>query len=175
MERNDVMANENDTEKLAKLIKGIRVAMLTTQDDDGTLRSRPMETQSEKEFDGTLWFFTPLASHKVHEVEREHQVNLSYAAPDDNRYVSVSGLASISRDRAKIDELWSPALKAWFPKGKDDPDVALLKVDVSKAEYWDSPSSTLVKLAGFTKAVLTGQRYEAGENKKLNDLAGGHA
>jgi general stress protein 26 len=164
------MATESDTQKLAKLIKGIRVAMLTTQDDDGTLRSRPMETQSEKEFDGTLWFFTPFSSHKVDEVERQHQVNLSYADADKNTFVSVSGLASVSRDRAKIDELWSPALKAWFPKGKDDPDVALLKVDVSKAEYWDAPSSTLVKLVGFTKAALTGQRYEPGENKKLNDL-----
>ena len=69
-----------------------------------------------------------------------------------------------------IDELWTPVLKAWFPKGKDDPDVALLKVDVTKAEYWDAPSSTIVKLVGFTKAVLTGKQYHPGENEKLNDL-----
>jgi len=161
---------QSDTEKLAKLIKGINVAMLTTQDDDGTLRSRPMQTQSAEEFDGTLWFFSQFSSHKMHEVDREHQVNLSYADPANNRYVSVSGQATVSRDRAKVDELWSPVLKAWFPKGKDDPDIALLKVEVSKAEYWDAPSSTLVKLVGFAKAVLTGQQYRPGENKKLNDL-----
>jgi general stress protein 26 len=164
----------DDVKKLAKLIKGIRVAMLTTRDDDGTLRARPMQTQ-EQEFDGTLWFFTPASSHKVIEVGHEHQVNLSYADPGDNRYISVSGTATLVRDRAKIDELWTPVLKAWFPQGKDDPDVALLKVDVAKAEYWDSPSSTLVKLVGFTKAVLTGQQYRPGENEKLNNLPTAHA
>jgi general stress protein 26 len=159
----------NDVKKLAKLIKGIQIAMMTTRDDDGTLRARPMQTQSE-EFDGTLWFFTQASSHKVHEIDHEHQVNLSYAEPGNNRYVSVSGTATLVRARAKIDELWTPVLKAWFPKGKDDPDVALLKVDVTKAEYWDSPSSTIVKLVGFTKAVLTGQQYRPGENEKLNNL-----
>ena len=164
----------DDVTKLAKLIHGIRVAMLTTREDDGTLRSRPMQTQ-DQEFDGTLWFFTPASSHKVAEVDHEHQVNLSYAEPGENRYVSVSGTATLVRDRAKIDQLWSPVLKAWFPKGKDDPDVALLKVEVTKAEYWDAPSSTLVKLVGFTKAVLTGRQYRPGENEKLNDLPATHA
>ena len=160
----------DDVKKLARLIKGIEVAMMTTEDDDGTLRSRPMQTQ-QAEFDGTLWFFTQASSHKVDEINRgEHQVNLSYADPDGNRYVSVSGVATLVRDRAKIEELWSPALKAWFPDGKDDPDAALLRVDVSKAEYWDAPSSTLVKLVGFTKAVLTGKEYQPGENEKLNNL-----
>jgi general stress protein 26 len=163
------MAMQNDVEKLAKLIKGIEVAMLTTRDDDGTLRSRPMQTQ-DRAFDGTLWFFTQASSHKVDEVGREHRVNLSYADPAHNRYVSVSGTANLVRDRAKIDELWSPVLKAWFPKGKDDPEVALLRVEVSQAEYWDAPSSTIVKLAGFAKAVLTGREYRPGDNEKLNDL-----
>jgi general stress protein 26 len=167
----------NDVQKLARLIKGIRVAMLTTQDEDGTLRSRPMETQPEKDggFDGTLWFFTHASAHKTDEIDRDDHVNLSYAEPSDNRYVSVSGRARLVRDRAKIDELWTPVLKAWFPHGKDDPDVALLKVGVTKAEYWDSPSSTLVKLVGFTKAVLTGQQYRPGENEKLNNLPTAHA
>jgi general stress protein 26 len=165
------MQTENDdVKKLAKLIKGIRVAMLTTEDDDGTLRSRPMETQNT-EFDGTLWFFTEAGSHKVHEIDHEHQVNLAYAEPGENRYVSVSGTATLVRDRAKIDELWTPVLKAWFPKGKDDPETALLKVDVTKAEYWDAPSSTIVKLVGFAKAVMTGREYRPGENEKLNNLS----
>lgn len=159
----------DDVKKLARLIKGIEVAMMTTEDNDGTLRSRPMQTQ-EAEFDGTLWFFTHASSHKVHEIHREHRVNLSYADPAGNRYVSVSGLATLVRDRAKIDELWTPALKAWFPAGKDDPEAALLRVDVSKAEYWDAPSSKLVMLVGFTKALLTGREYHPEENEKLNNL-----
>jgi general stress protein 26 len=161
---------QNDAEKLIKLIKGIRVAMLTTQDEDGSLRSRPMETQPEKEFDGTLWFFTHASTHKTQEIERDQHVNLSYAEPSDNRYVSVSGRARLVREKEKISELWSPILKAWFPRGKDDPETALLKVDVDKAEYWDAPSSTIVKLAGFAKALVTGKEYNPGQNRKLNNL-----
>jgi general stress protein 26 len=106
----------------------------------------------------------------VDEIDREHNVNVSYADEGDNRYVSVSGRARLVRDRGKIDELWSPILKAWFPKGKDDQEVALLRVDVEKAEYWDAPSSTIVKLVGFAKAMVTGQPYAPGENRKINDV-----
>ena len=166
------MAHEKtDIEKIRDLIKDIRFAMLTTIDADGSLRSRPMGTQ-EAEFDGDLWFFTGASSPKVDEVERDERVNLSYAAPDDNRYVSISGTARLVRDRAKAKELWNPVLKAWFPDGLDDPDLALLRVRVEKAEYWDAPSSKMVQLAGFVKAIVTGQRADdMGENEKI-DLKG---
>ncbi len=154
-------------EKLNGLIKDIDFAMLTTVDTDGVLRSRPMSTQ-EAEFDGTLWFFTSDKTHKVEEIERDNRVNASYAEPKDNVYVSVSGTAAIVKDKAKMEELWNPILKAWFPKGLDDPNICLLKVDVEQAEYWDSPSSTLVQIVGFVKALVTGQRADGGENKKIN-------
>lgn len=153
--------------KLGELIEDIEFVMLTTVEEDGSLRSRPMQTQ-QVEFDGDLWFFTHAGTAKVEEIEHERNVNVSYAKPEDNRYVSVSGKARTVRDRARIEELWNPALKAWFPKGKDDPEIALIKVSVERAEYWDAPSSTLVQIAGFVKAVATGETYEPGENEKLN-------
>lgn len=157
---------ENIT-KLNDLIKDIRIAMLTTQEPDGTLRSRPMATQ-QVAFDGDLWFFTYADSSKVAEVQHERHVNVSYAAPDDQRYISVSGTATLVHDRKKMEELWNPIFKAWFPKGLDDPNIALLKVDVIQAEYWDSPSGFVVQAIGFAKAVATGQRYEGGETEKIN-------
>ncbi|MCA1622935.1 MAG: pyridoxamine 5'-phosphate oxidase family protein [Acidobacteria bacterium] len=153
--------------KLNDLINDIDFAMLTTVDTDGVLRSRPMQTQ-KAEFDGELWFFTSDKTHKVEEIERDNRVNASYAKPEDNVYVSVSGAASISKDRAKMEEFWNPILKAWFPKGLDDPNICLLKVDVEQAEYWDSPSSTLVQIVGFVKAIITGKRADGGENEKIN-------
>lgn len=164
--------NENPTreeaiQKLGELITDIDFCMFTTALPDGSLRSRPMSTQ-KTEFDGTLWFFTQLDSAKVHEVEDDQHVNLAYADPNGQTYVSVSGRARLSRDRAKIDELWSPVYKAWFPEGKDDPQVALLQVDVEDAEYWDSPSGAVVHLIGFAKAVATGQEYRPGENEKVS-------
>ena len=153
--------------KMGELIKDIKFGMLTTVDEDGSLRSRPMATQ-QVEFDGDLWFFTNASAPKVDEVEHDRHVNVSFAAPEKQRYVSVSGTARLVRDRKKAEQLWNPFYKAWFPKGLDDPDLALLKVHVGKAEYWDSSSSAVVHLVGFVKAVATGTPYQPGENEKIN-------
>jgi general stress protein 26 len=152
-------------EKLNNLIKDIQVAMLTTN-DGGVLRSRPMQTQ-DFEFDGDLWFFTSSKTHKTEELERDSRVNVSYAAPNDNTYVSISGTGSIIKDQDKIEEYWNDVYKAWFPEGKDSPDLVLLKVSVEQAEYWDSPSSTIVHIGGFLKALATGERADGGENEKI--------
>lgn len=156
-----------DIEKLASVIQGIGVAMLTTREDDGALRSRPMAAQ-EKEFDGILWFFTNAFTPKVHEVQQEQHVNVSYSDTQSNRYVSVSGRARLVRDRDIARELWTPAMKAWFPKGLEDPNLGLLRIEVDKAEYWDGPGSAVVQLVGFATAIATGRRYEGGEHEKVD-------
>lgn len=156
---------EESIEKLNELIKDVQFAMLTTN-DGGVLRSRPMQTQ-DFDFDGDLWFFTSSETHKAEEIERDSRVNVAYAAPNDNTYVSVSGTASIIKDQEKIDEYWNEALKAWFPEGKDAPDLVLLKVAVEQAEYWDAPSSTVAQALGFLKALATGEKADVGENEKI--------
>jgi len=162
----DMTERDEQIKKLAEMIKDIDFAMLTTIAEDGTLHSRPMSTQ-RVEFDGDLWFFTRASAPKVGEIEREHQVNVSYAKPEDQRYISVSGRAVVVRDRAKIEELWSPVLKAWFPEGPEDPDLALLKVSAERAEYWDSPSSAVAHAISFVKAIVTGTPANPGENEKI--------
>ncbi len=154
-------------EKLKGKLKDIKIAMLTTEEPDGDLRSRPMST-SEMDEDGCLWFFTNEFSPKVNEINQEHKVNLSYANPDDNTYVSVSGQAVLSTDKSKIKELWNPILKAWFPEGLDDPKLALLKITPRQAEYWDSTSSKVIQFYNIAKAIVTGERHNSGENKKVN-------
>src|SRR5687768_13176151 len=160
------MANnrQESIEKIRELTEGIDFAMLTTI-DGGVLRSRPMSTQ-EFEFNGDLWFFTSSKTHKIEEIEKDNRVNVSYAAPESNTYVSVSGTAEVVKDQEKIDEYWSDILKAWFPEGKNAPDLVLLKVNVEQAEYWDSSSSTVVQVAGFLKALATGESADGGENEK---------
>ncbi len=148
------MTETDNTEKLWDLIKTVEVAMMVTEDGE-YLRSRPMAV-SQKAFDGTLWFFTRADSHKVVEVQEDQRVNLAYAHPGKQDYVSVSGRASLVRDRKAIDEHWAESLRVWFPKGKDDPEIALLKVVVQQAEYWDAPSSTMLHAYGYVKAVTTG-------------------
>jgi general stress protein 26 len=154
--------------KLYELIKDVTICMMTTVEPDGSLHSRPMYCM-EADQAGDLWFFTKISSPKVTEVSRDGQVNLAYAHPGKQDYVSVSGRAEIVRDRAKIDEMWSPPVRAWFPEGKDDPQIALLRIHPEKGEYWDSPSSTLIHLYGYAKAALTGSSpTEMSDQKKVN-------
>lgn len=159
-------SQDEGRKNVAELIKDIRFAMLTTVASDGQLRSRPM-TMQEQEFDGDLWFFVGASSPAVAEMRADDQVNLSFADPGDNAYVSISGTAQIVRDRAKIEELWKPILKAWFPDGLDDPDLALLKVTTTQAEYWDTPNGKLVQAFAFAKALVTGKPPEVGESEKV--------
>ena len=156
--------------KLGDLISDIQFAMLTTVEPDGSMRSRPMATHfnhNSKTFDGTLWFFTKEHSPKVDEVHQDHHVGLSYASSEQSTYVSVSGMATLVQDAAKNKELWDPKYIAWFPKGLDDPELSLLKVTVDKAEYWDTPSSTVAHIVGFVKSVATGKPAQPGDHDKI--------
>ncbi len=153
-------------QKLNELVKDVRIAMLTTADENGLLRSRPMATQ-KTEFDGDLYFFTKEHSPKMDEVKKDHNVNVAYSNPDKQHYVSMSGTARIITDPAKMKELWTPELKAWFPDGLEDPELSLLKIETSQAEYWDAPNSTVVYLVGLAKAIATGETYHPGENEKV--------
>ena len=165
---------ENNTEsaanfeKLREMIKDIDFCMLTTIDENNDLHSRPMSLNREVDEAGNLWFFTSASSHKVSEVSRSPKCNVSFAAPDDNRYVSITGAAELVTDKRKIRELWKPILQAWFPKGTDDPDLALLRVEIEKAEYWDSPSSKVAQVVSFVSALVTGESAGWGENKKID-------
>ena len=156
---------QSDLEKLGELIKSVRIAMLTTVEADGTLHTRPLATL-KYESDGALWFFTKIDSAKVQEIEEDVRASVAYADTDNNVYVAVAGTADIIRDRAKAEELWTPMAKAWFPQGLEDPELALLRVRVERAEYWDSPGRAAY-LLGVAKASLTGKQTNMGENRKL--------
>ncbi len=160
--------SDRSIEKIRALIKDIDYCMLTTLDEGGCLRSRPMSVNGEVEENGDMWFFTYASSHKITEVDRNHQVNVSFSAPDKQSYVSVSGIGELVRDRAKIQELWQPELKAWFPQELDEPDIALLKVSATKAEYWDAPAGWVAKTVGFVKAAISGERDNSTEHAKVD-------
>ncbi len=125
-----------------------------------------MATQ-ELEFDGDLWFFTAAGSPKVWETDQHHEVNVSFSDPAKGKYVSASGQAWLVRDRAKIEELWKPLYKTFFPKGLEDPELALLKVSVRQAEYWDSAATALGRAIDFAKAFIKKDAGELGDHAKV--------
>ena len=136
-----------DLARLAALVRQMQVGMLTTLEADGSLRSRPLQTV-EVDAEGRLWFFTEAHSPKSERAEAaDHQVNLSYADPRDQDFASISGTARVVRDPERMRALWTPRLERWFPRGLEDPDLALLEVRIDKAEYWDEPRDENVKIA----------------------------
>lgn len=156
-----------DLEKLREMIKDIDFCMLTTIDERGDLHSRPMSSNGEIDQNGELWFFTGASSHKVSEINDTPRVNVSFADPQNQNYISISGRARLVRDRKKIEELWQPQYQIWFPEGKDDPNVALLRVKIAKAEYWDSPSSTISYALNLVSALVTGDEPDMGDHRQL--------
>ena len=161
----DQVAVSHDVSKLVEKIKDIKIAMMTTIENGNELHSRPMYT-SQPDADGTLWFFTEQDSQKVDELQKDRHVNLGYADTSGNTYVAITGKAQIVTDRAKIKALWSEGLRGWFPNGSDDPNIALLKITIDKGEFWDTPSSTLLRAYAYAKAVITGERDQPSADRQ---------
>jgi len=156
---------DRNVKRIGELLKKIDIAMLTTTGEGGFLMSRPLSTQDAR-FDGRrVWFFTETDSPKVAEIRRNPKVNLAYASKGKNVYISMTGTARVNRDREMIEELWNDAMKAFFPKGKNDPNLTLLEVDVHSVEYWDGPGSWIGKAVSFIIARVTKNEEVMGENR----------
>lgn len=146
-------------EHLWSMIKDIRIAMFTARHpDNGHLHSRPMTTQNTKlDEDSSLWFFMSRRSDPVADLLKETSVNVVYADPRSDSYVSVSGEAAVVNDLAKKQQLWSKLAEAWFPGGPTDEDLALVEVRITHANYWDVKDSKIVQLFKMAKASVTGK------------------
>lgn len=143
--------------KLWELIKDIRFAMFTTRHTNGYLHSRPMTTQNRRiDEDTSLWFFMSRSNGPVDDVRNDASVNVVYADPGNDSYVSVSGNARVVEDAARKEQLWSKMNDAWFPLGPTDPDVALIEVKIVQAHYWDVDDSKIVQLFKMAAATVTG-------------------
>lgn len=156
-------------ETLWKLIKDIRFGMLTHRTASGMLHSHPLTTQNRSiDEHSELYFFISKSGELYERLLTDGEVNVSYADPGDDSYVSLSGQARFIDDMAQKETLWSPMAKAWFPGGYNDPDLALLAVRIRHAEYWDVKESKMVQLFKMAKAAVTGEPpRELGEHKEL--------
>lgn len=160
------MSSSEAITKIWDLIRDVKIAMLTMTGAEGNLRSRPMATQESK-FDGSLWFLTSQQSGKVDEIEHGCHVSLTYVNSEAHAFVALSGHAELTRNREKIHELWKPAHAIWFPQGKDDPDIMVIKVTVEEAEYWEAPGNALVRTCHILKAMVTKDASGAGAHEKV--------
>lgn len=154
--------------KVRKLIKNARVVMLTTVGADKRFRSRPMSTGAFE--DGALWFLTNVQSAKTGEIAENQRVGVAYASPKNERYVSISGVASTVRDPERVRELWTREHKAWFQGGKNDPALAVLRVQIEVVEYWDAESGRMVPLADAA-SLAAGRPQPDGTDQRVTSGA----
>jgi len=157
--------NKSELETLQELIKDIRVAMLVTQTSEG-LKARPMYTMGAPE-EGVLWFYTDATTAKVAEIAVEQEVLLAYASTGVNNYVVVRGRAQVVRDPERAKRFWNIHAKAWF-QGPDDPNLALIRIEPTFAEYWDGPSKVAYTLS-LLKAIATGTSPAGGTHHVVPD------
>jgi general stress protein 26 len=159
------MANDNthDPERVWDLAEKISIAMLANWDGSNP-HSRPMHAHVARE-ENAFYFLADRTNHKTEDLAKYPTVCLAFADTSASKYLSITGEATLSTDRAKIKELWSPWAKAWW-SSPDDPNVCVLKVVPTQAEYWDTPGK-IVSTVKMAVAAATGSRPNIGENRKV--------
>ncbi|MBP0444571.1 pyridoxamine 5'-phosphate oxidase family protein [Roseomonas sp. SSH11] len=164
----EAQTEHQQREKVREMIKDVQTAVMVTHGDGEKLRGRPMVAAGLDGDGKTLWFFSGSGTEKTEEISRNDRVLLSYSDPSKQLYVAISGKARVLRDVAKQKELWQESMKTWFPDGPEDPHIALIAVEATGAEYWDSPSSKLLHAYGYVKAAVTGEPPKGGENERVS-------
>lgn len=141
---------------LYEMLKDFDTAMLVTRSEDGHMHARPMAV-AELEPGADAYFVTGIDSPKVAEIEADPRVTLTFQS--GNQFATLRGRVSIVRDRAMLDKLWNEAWKVWFPQGKEDPEISVLKFDAEHGEFWDNAGARGVKYAfEAAKAYVKGER-----------------
>ena len=169
------MTTEKKLKELYELIDGMEIAMMTTRAPSGRLVTRPMATQQQED-DADLWFVTNIEADKIDDIRHDPNVNLGYYDDGSKEWVSVSGKATITQDRAKIHELYAPDWRAWFGDeggekdgGPDDPRLALIFVDAETVHYMKAKHSKPVTLFEIAKGIVTGQQPDLGRTEELSE------
>lgn len=141
----DQNQGEYDVQRFRDLILDIPFAMFTTVTADGSLRSRPMVATGDG-FDGSLWFFSRATSPVAQEIGGNSHVNITYVSAPEDRFVSVSGNAAMVRDVARTRQMWNPSFATWFPGGPEDAELSMIKIGLTKVEYWDRKAGRMQQL-----------------------------
>jgi general stress protein 26 len=170
----DSTSTKKKLDELYDLIDDMEIALMTTRRPDGVLVTRPMATQQRGPL-ADLWFVTSIETHKIEEIENDPNVSIGYYNDSSKEWVSVSGTATITQDRAKIRELHQPDWRAWFEDeggnrdgGPDDPRIALIFVDVQTVHYMKAKHSRPVTLFEIARGFVTGKTPDLGREEHLS-------
>lgn len=161
MDKTENLVSGQAVAKLRELIEHGPTCMFGSDLQTIPFHVCPMHAQQVDDA-GSIWFFSPLDSEHAANIRGDERVQLIFSNPSKYEFLTVFGEAFIVEDRAKTDELWNPIVKAWFPGGKEDPNLSLIRVDPSIAHYWDTKDGKLVVLAKILLGAVTGKREDGG-------------
>lgn len=156
-------------DRLWEIIKDIRFGMFTHRHAEGGLHAHPLTTQNKALGEqGILYFFVSRKSEVGRRIQADGDVNVSYADPHKDTYVSITGRATVNEKLEDKERLFNPMAKAWFPGGPSDPDLELVEVKILHAEYWDVKESKTTQLFKMAAAAVSGERPHMGEHREVN-------
>lgn len=155
------LTHQEAIDKFKELVEHESVCLFTTRLTQVPLTTRPMSVQKVCD-QGNFWFLSPGDSDKNQEIAEDSRVQLFISNTSNYEFLSVYGTATITRDRKKIDEFWKDIDKAWFPGGKDDPNITVIKVTPQEGFYWDTKDGKLVSWIKILSSAVTGKTMEEG-------------
>jgi general stress protein 26 len=160
------LSDRKAIDKIRHIAKG-EVAMFCTFPPGSLMQARPMST-CHVDDEGQIWFLSRRDSAKNRDIEANPRVKVLYAVSGRSEYMTVEGIASISRDQGKIDDLWTPFAKAWFSGGKEDPNITLIRVTAVGGHYWDTKHNKMITLGAIAIGALLGKTTDDGVEGALD-------
>jgi len=161
------LEQEDAIGKLKELAEKIKICMFCSNMSVVPFSTRPMGL-SEVDVDGKLWFLSASASIKNQEIKQDEKVQLIFSDPSNSQFLSIFGEADIFDDEKSIEKAWTPLAKAWFPDGKEDKTLTVIKVHPLDAYYWDTKNGKMVSLIKIAASAITGTKTDVGVEGKLS-------
>lgn len=147
--------------KMQEIVKDQRVCMFATNLTQIPFSVCPMTAQEVSD-EGHILFLSAADSDHNKKILLDSRVQLMFSKVSESEFMSVYGKATISKNREKIDKIWDPLAKAWFPKGKDDPNLTIIEVFPEDAYYWDTKDGKIVSMIKIVASALTGEKMDSG-------------
>ncbi len=167
MSQTENLHGKDAISKIKELAEKVHICMLATELSKTPIAARPMSITKVEE-DGTLWIFSKKGSEPNTQIQADKRVQLFFSNTGSSEYLSLYGEAQISTDKQKIEELWSPMIKAWFTEGKEDPTISLLKITPSEGYYWDTKNNKVIQLAKIAFGAIVGKPTDDGLQGKVS-------
>lgn len=160
--------NKEAIAKLQELVDKIDIGMLCSYPGNNEyVHAVPMSRQ-EVDKDGNIWYLFSAESETYKNIRSNDKVSVLFSHVGDYNFLSINGIAEISKDKERIEKYWNKFVEAWFEKGKENPNISILKVKVEDAHYWDNKTNKLVTILKVATSALSGEKLDIGREGELN-------